>query len=301
MTAVRPLPLAWVLGLAVVALLALEAYARLGYHAPGELPRKAAAARAGLRSDAVDVVLYGTCLGEQTLDDRLIGARLGERGVVHNLAAAGTETMDWFLAQQNVLDPDNLDATVVLYIAGDLVRAPSPWRSQALDLARWGDIRELAYWSCSSPDCVAEFYLRRASFFYRYRAYFGNFVWWQAGARAPAGKGTPPEGMPPAGTRKDGETAAQHFLGRLVQVTVAAGVPIVFIPMPVSGRGGNAGGDDARWARYLEGLGAVVAKSPTLSPGDYEDDVHLNGRGKVAFSEAVAAIIAAALDKDRGG
>ncbi len=297
----RALPLGWVLLIGLAVLGGLELFARHGYHAPGELPRRAAAARASFRDDAIDVVLYGSCLGEQALDHRLIGERLGARGVVHSLAAAATDTMDWFLAQQDLLVPGNLDATVVLYMTGDLVRGPSLWRSQALDLARWSNIRELASWSCSTGDCVAEFYLRRASFFYRYRAYFGNFVWWQAGARAPQKAGTPPEGMRPDGVRADGEAAALHFLERLVRMTVAAEVPIIFIRMPEKDGGHHQPGEEGRWTQYLEGLGAEVAASPKLSPGDYEDGVHLNARGRTVFSQAVAAIVATVIDERAGG
>jgi len=279
---------------AVATLLSLEAYARIGYHAPGEMVARARAAAAEMRADTVDVSLYGTCLGEQTLDTRLLGGVLGEGGRVHNLSSTGSGPLDWYLAQSNLLDPAKLDAIVILYVMGDLYRAPSPWQSQAMDLARWSDVPDIARWSCATLACQAEFYLRRASYFYRYRAYFGNWAWWMAGARSLSRD--PPEGKPPGGGRSAAEEAALHYLGRLVTQSHAAGIPVLFLPMPVSPRSGQArSGDQARIEGWLRGLGGRILPAPELHRGDYEDDVHLNGQGRANFTFAAGELIKQAL------
>lgn len=291
-----PLP-GWLAALvALGVLLGLEGFARFAYQAPGEMAARALKAAASMRDDALDVTLYGTCLGEQTLDTDRLGEALGTAGRIHNLSSAGTGPLDWYLAQSNIIDPQRLDATMVLYLPGDLIRAPAPWQSQSMELARWADVPDIATWSCLDAACRAEFYLRRGSFFYRYRGYLGNWLWWQLGARAQPTDHR--EFKPFDGRREKTQDAALHYLGLLVTRSRAAGIPVFFLRMPEQSRAGAQATFDAQNARaeaWLKELGATFLPSPVLGRGAYTDDVHLNGAGRQRFTEAVGEMIAAEL------
>ncbi len=291
-----PLPgwLATLLALGV--LLGLEGFARFAYQAPGEMAARALKAAGDMREDALDVTLYGTCLGEQTLDTHRLGEALGTAGKIHNLSAAGTGPLDWYLAQSNIIDPRRLDASVILYLPGDLTRAPAPWQSQAMDLARWSDVPDIAAWSCLDAACRAEFYLRRGSFFYRYRGYLGNWLWSQLGTRAPPSNHR--DFSPLDGRREKTQEAALHYLGRLVTISRDAKIPVFFVRMPERHRAGSQGGLDGQHAQteaWLKGLGASFLPSPVLEANAYVDDVHLNAGGRAHFSDAIGEMIAAEL------
>jgi hypothetical protein len=189
--------------------LAIEGVARARYVPPGAYAEYLRRAEASLGTASRDVLLFGTCLAKQNLDDTVLSGALGKGTRVHTLAAAGTTSLDWYIGLRDQIGTEHIDRVVVAYAPGDLVLDATNWQTQGLDLASWASVREMAWWNCaSSPllpgECVQDLYTRKASFVLRNRNYLANRVWDALGARwdlrepADLAGQPPPPGAPPA-------------------------------------------------------------------------------------------------------
>lgn len=272
----------------------VEAAVRASYTAPGDLPARVARARATLDADGTDVLVFGTCLGEETLDHATLTTALGPDARVHSLASAGTAPVDWYLALRNVIDPASVDLVVVAFAPGDLLLQGVTWQTQTLDMADWTSIREVAWWNCSrsgsvDAECTSELYLRKASLLYRNRPYLANRFWSGLGVRAEAGV---TGAGPPPGAR--GPASPVYWVQRFVDVVRESGRDPVFLELP---RNPDYGSDADRRMRadmrddMRAALGrmGVEVYAPDAPRGDYTDDVHVTRAGRDRLTAEVSA------------
>ena len=286
------------LGLAVLVVGLAELGVRRLYTAPGAYAGRVAQAREALGSKGVDLVLFGTCLAEETLDRATLADALGPDVRLHVLASAGTAPLDWYLALRTLDAAGSVDALAVAFAPSDLLAAQVSWQTQSLELADATATRELVWSACTTPDttdaeCVADLYLRRGSQLYRNRAYLANRLWRALGLRVDAaGDTSGPSSGPDAAA-----TPPHRWLRRFVDVARAAGREPTFIELP-----GNpeVGSDAARRqraqvrARALSALRGMQARvvSPPAPVGAYVDDVHVNATGRRRLTEAVLPSLA---------
>ncbi|GDX83730.1 hypothetical protein LBMAG42_55410 [Deltaproteobacteria bacterium] len=285
----RALP-GW-LALAVVLLTlgAAEASVRAGYTPPGELAGKIGEARATLSPTTPDVLVFGTCIGAQTLDHGLFERTLGSTGSVHRLTAPGAFPMDWYLTLRQLLDPALVDMVIVVFTPGDLYQPTATWQSQTYDMMDSYSMQEVAYWACMDAACKAELYLRKSSLLYRNRAYLGNHVWTALGARrdASALAATTQAYAPRNAARED---APWHFVKRMVALAKERETPILFVELP---RNPTMSGDVAAATLQSAQVHARLAKlnvevlRPRAPEGGYLDDVHFSPSGQRAITEAI--------------
>lgn len=277
---------AWVAACVVgMCLLALEVGVRVAYTAPGELMGKLDHARATLRADAADVLVFGTCIADQALDRPPLERALGAAGRVHSLSAPGAGPMDWYLTLRRALDPELVDGVVLVYTPGDLSIPTLTWQSQTMDLMDLYSMREVAFWACTDPGCVADLYARRTSLFYRNRPYLANRVWTAVGARAMAATATPERRW--KAPKRDRADAPWHFVRRIVELSAERDTPLLFVELPLNpdvAAAHRAERDQVQ--RRLTELGATVV-SPPPPDGGFVDDVHYTARGRAVITEAV--------------
>jgi hypothetical protein len=289
------------LAVAVLTLGATEAAVRAAYEAPGELPRRVRAAVAALDAPGRDVLVFGTCLGEETLDHTSLAGALGPDARVHSLASAGTAPLDWYLALRNVLEPSTVDLVTVAFAPGDLRLPGLTWQTQTVDMADWTSIREVAWWSCTrdgatDPECVAELYLRKSAHLYRNRAYLANRAWHALGLRAApvteAGGG-PTMAPGPLGVRGAAPATALYWVRRFVEVVRDAGKEPLFVELPRNPEHGTPADralrEDGR-QKALASLSAlgVEVYAPPPPVGEYTDDVHVTAQGRALLTASVA-------------
>jgi hypothetical protein len=285
--------------LALLSVAGVEAAVRSAYVAPGDLPARVAHAAATLDPIGTDVLLFGTCLGEETLDHTTLADSLGRGARVHSLASAGTAPVDWYLALRNVIDPASVDLVVVAFAPGDLMLPGVTWQTQTLDMADWTSIREVAWWNCTQSggvdaECASELYLRKASLLYRNRPYLANRFWSGLGLRAEAATGSPHGAAGPApGQAARVPASPLYWVQRFVDVVRESGRDPVFLELP---RNPDHGTDADRRMRadmradMLAALGRmrVEVHSPEAPRGDYTDDVHVTRAGRDRLTAGVA-------------
>lgn len=262
-------------------------------------------------SEGVDVVILGTCLAEQELDERRIAAAWGG-GAVHGLGTAGTGPMDWALAVRNRM-PAGVEHVVVAFVTGDLQNALAPWESRTPELMRLRDLPEV-WETCdaggavadkaNSPEieprlrCRIELTLLRGWPAYRYRGFVSATVWKWWGAEAQAAQSTiggQPLPAQSARTAPAQPSAAEalKWTGRLIEASKAAGATVTFMQMPVR-RDANqdfASGDPAfqDLGRFLRERGAGYTALPTVPAKDFEDDRHVKPEGSEILSDSIGA------------
>lgn len=282
-----------------------EGVTRAWYVPPGQYAATLRATEARLGEAPRDVLLFGTCLAKQNLDDELLAGALGHGTRVHTLAAAGTTSLDWYVGLRDQLGTARIDRVVVAYFPGDLVLDATHWQTQALDLAQWPSVREMAWWNCaSSPllpgECVQDLYVRKASVLFRNRNYLANRIWDALGARWPQ---RPPVPVAASGTRPPNvvvalqttaaraaaqERAALHYLQRFVTVARTARNPPLFIELaPAPGSAAVNPHMTAYVHRIVRALGVEVVV-PSNEGVTFEDDVHVTQAGRVVLTQAVA-------------
>ena len=251
--------------------------------------------RRNLDPEKPDILIFGTCLGDQALEGYRVEAALGPAGRIHSLTAPGSTPVDWYLSLRSVLRPGDVDLVLVVYTPGDLYLSKLNWQTQTLDLTDWTSIREVGDWTCADVECRAELALRKASLLYRNRAYLANRVWTTLGARDGASplatssqSYTPPDAHP--------AHAAWHFVGRMAELAAERKTPLAFLELPANPEFSHAPGaelqaeerEEAR--RRLRELGGQVI-SPPAPAGGFMDDVHYNGFGRRAITDAVIAYV----------
>lgn len=280
----------WLALIAVLATLgAAEGAVRAGYTPPGELSGKVAEARATLSPTTPDVLVFGTCIGAQTLDHGLFERSLGTGGNVHRLTAPGAFPMDWYLTLRQLLDPALVDMVIVVFTPGDLYQPTATWQSQTYDMMDSYSMQEVAYWACTDAACKAELYLRKSSLLYRNRAYLGNHVWTALGARRDASAlGSNGKTYAPRNAAR--EDAPWHFVKRMVALANERETPILFVELPrnptMSGDGGAATVQSTQVHARLATLDVEVLRPPAPD-GGYLDDVHFSPSGQRAITEAI--------------
>lgn len=279
------------LALCVVAgtLLAAEGAVRAGYTPPGELAGKIAEARATLSPVTPDVLVFGTCIGAQTLDHGLFERSLGTAGSVHRLTAPGAFPMDWYLTLRQLLDPDLVEMVIVVFTPGDLYQPTATWQSQTYDMMDGYSMQEVAYWACTDTACKAELYLRKSSLLYRNRAYLGNRVWTALGARRDASAlGSTSQTYTPRSSAR--EDAPWHFVKRMVALAAERDTPILFVELPrnptMGGEPGASTTQSEQVHARLATLDVEVLRPPPPANG-YLDDVHFSPTGQRVITEAI--------------
>lgn len=286
--------------IALVVVVVAELAVRAMYRAPGAFPERVARARDSLDHGASDVVLFGTCLGEEGLDHAALARALGAGARLHPLAAAGTAPLDWYLALRNLDAHGGVDALVVAFAPSDLAATQLSWQTQTLDLADWTATREIAWSSCTTPagtdaECVVEVNLRRASQLHRNRAYLANRLWHALGVRIDGTGETSPVARDAAAAAT---TPPSYWLRRFLETARARHREPLFVELP-----GNPVLDGARaWrqreqvrARVLAALRGMRARvvSPEAPPDGFLDDVHLTADGRRRLTDAVAPSLVA--------
>lgn len=283
--------------IALCTLVALEAAVRAEYDPPGQLMPRLAEAKRTLDPVNPDVLVFGSCLGQEALDLPAMAASLGPTVRVHSLTVAGTAPLDWYLALRNVLDPALVELVVVTFSVADLETATDFWQVQSLDLADAGSIREMAWWSCTEAECVSELYLRKASLLYRNWAYLANRAWTAWGTRTTNQPPPPTKHYP--GRRVPVGRAPAYFVERFVQTARAASTPVVFAELPGNPDVGAELAASRRRQRdsAIELLGKlqVPVFTPTAPSGEYTDDVHVTVEGRGKLTAELAAHLGAVL------
>ena len=295
----RPLASIAVVAVAVLTLVGLELGVRAIYEAPTPLLDKARAYAELPVGPTRDVLLLGTCLPEQILDEDRVSRALPPDVRLVELASAATGPMDWALALRHHIPTDApVSALILAYGKSDLTIEPDPWESEMMDLAALSDLPLLMEIGCQDTDCWAEMGLRKASRAYRYRGWLANRLWNTLGTRVPRP------------TRRVGDTAApptsaptRDDLRPLQQVLAAAtarNVPIYAWELPRREQleGQVTPPANAQQVRALrDGAGAkpLVLGTMPLEPSHFTDDVHTTAAGTAVISDAFAAALLAAL------
>ncbi len=282
-----------------------EGVTRARYVPPGRYAATLRVTDARLGEASREALLFGTCLAKQNLDDELLAGALGPGTRVHTLAAAGTTSLDWYVGLRDQLGTARVDRVILAYVPGDLVLDATHWQTQALDLARWASVREMAWWNCaSSPllpgECVQDLYARKASFLFRNRNYLANRVWDGLGARWPqrppapvAAPGTRPPDVvvaPPTTAARAAaqERAALHYLQRFVTVARTARKPPLFIELAPAPVRVDVNPDRTAYLRRVVRELRVEVVVPSNEGVTFEDDVHVTQAGRVVLTQAVA-------------
>ena len=128
------------------------------------------------RKPGPHVVVFGTCLGDAMQPEAV--QQTWKEGKIYNLSFRGSTALEWYLILHHTIQasPD-LAAVVVVMGGNDLHLKSSPWESQILDLATWGDLPDLIRDGCTTPGCAMELVARKASFTYRARAFLALQIW----------------------------------------------------------------------------------------------------------------------------
>lgn len=133
------------------------------------------------RTEGPHVVVFGTCLGDAMQPEAV--QKTWPAGRIYNLSFRGSTALEWYLILHHYIqNSPQLRAVVVVMGGNDLHLKSSPWESQILDLATWGDLPDLIRDGCNTPGCAVELVARKASFTYRARAFLALQFWklWRA-------------------------------------------------------------------------------------------------------------------------
>ncbi len=241
--------------------------------------------------DGADVVILGTCLASQELNDRAVATAWG-KGEVHGLGMAGTGPMDWALAVRNLL-PDGVERIVVAFVPGDLQNAVPPHESRTTELMTVADLPDV-WMSCptgSRTHCGTELALSFAWPAYRYRGFVAAKIWASVGASAPplppAGPRAPIAAVPPS------PEDALAWIARLTDAAHDHDAAIDFVQMPVRA---DANRTVASQDPGLPGLKAVLsdhgagfAQLPSLPAAMFTDEHHVAPEGADQLSAELGA------------
>lgn len=289
----HPLPGRVAFVLALTTFVGVEIGTRALYDTRDSLSKKAAAFDVEARAEDKNLVILGTCLPEQHIREDVLQDRIQAGWVVHNLGTEATSTLDWYLALENELDAERIQALVVAYGKRDLLAAISPWESRVTELASWSDMPDLAGWVCHDSDCTTDLWLRKASATWRYRVRIANRAWASIGALPEEAQVAPP----PSGNTDD---AAQRFyLERLLTTAKERGIPTLLAPLPA-----RPAPDDQTSIKLAEeqayhmkidpivqAAGATVLTLPAHPTTDFTDETHLTEAGSIALTKELAAVL----------
>lgn len=250
--------------LALGTLAALELGVRAFYEPPAPMRDKAQAYEA-LPHQGPELLIFGTCLPEQIIQTQALGEQLG--APVYNLATpAGTSRLFYLTLLHHVPVDAQVQAIVVPYGEGDLIKLMTPYESQVMQLAQWSDMPDLIEWGCEDSACAAEMTVRKASAAYQYRGYLANRFWQGIGLKEPIpgyvlspGAVEPPRDLPDHeqqpldGVRppepepgipgpqpgefnpqelRAGADAEYVYLVQFLALAQQRGIPVLFVPLP---------------------------------------------------------------------
>jgi hypothetical protein len=196
--------------LVVLSLGALEVGVRRTYDPPTPMLDKARVFQAQQHTTD-QLLIFGTCLPEQIISPQLLQAQIGENVEVQILAtAAGTSRLMYLTLKNYIPEDAPVRGIVVPYGATDLTKRMDPYESQAMEIARLGDVSELVEIECEDPDCRTQMWLRKVSKAYRYRGYLANWFWQHIGSKPPI----PGYVMSPGAVKEQPGDMAPKMLGR---------------------------------------------------------------------------------------
>ncbi|MCK6505027.1 hypothetical protein L6R53_16785 [Myxococcota bacterium] len=282
----------------IAALVGLDRWLGASLHTQGEL--RSRVERATLAPDARHVVILGTCLSEQHILLPQLQPALPAGWQVHNLGAAATTPVEWYLAWKNHLPHQRIDALVLAYGRFDLTEPTTPWESETLDLLGAGDLSELIEVSCTTAECGLDLRLQSASALWRYRPILGGVVWHALGLAPPADPKLTRLRVVEGSVRSsadawDPANPSVAYLERLATQARAAGSTVLFMPLPL--RPDPLDAQQQRTHAALDaGVDALVARvgatrmpTPPLDRELFQDEVHLGRDGAVAYTSWLAA------------
>lgn len=296
--AARPLSASTTLLVAALSLLGLELGVRATYDAPTPLLDKAAEYAALPKDGHRDILVLGTCLPEQILDEDRVAAALPADLRVAELASAATGPLDWALAlAHHIPDDAPLAAIILAYGKADLTIEPDPWESELMDLATVGDLPLLLSIGCQDADCYAEMSLRKASRAYRYRGWLANRMWTGLHTKVPTPSRAAGDTAGPGGP--EGHVQREQDLRPLQRVLDAArarGVPIYGWELPRREQLAGPVQPQAGAAQVHATLDAAGVRTLDLGvlpliPAHFTDDVHTTAAGTAVISDAFAAAL----------
>ena len=325
----RPLQLKWSAALTVIALCSLELGVATAYDAPTPMLDKANEYNSLEHGEHQELLILGTCLPEQIIQRDLLEKTLGDVKAYNLATPAGTTRLMYLTMLHHVPEEAQVKAVVVPYGKRDLTKMMAPYESQVMELATWEDLPELTEWACDGDKtCTTEMVLRKASRAYRYRGYLANWFWQSLGSKPPipgyvlspgavsppALEGPPPDSMPgdpsagPDWAPKvdPGQNDANFtYLEALLELADERDIRMVFVPLPersVLDDSGDRPPPEPHEARYQESLKGVILNGggelidvysiPSLTHLDFEDDVHLNPRGRHLVTVAIGKALA---------
>lgn len=321
----RPLALKWIAGLTLLGLATLEAGVAVAYDAPTPMLDKAEEYNALPHGDHPELLILGTCLPEQIIQRELLEETLGGGTRAYNLATpAGTTRLMYLTLLHEIPDEAQVKAIVVPYGKRDLTKLMAPYESQVMELARWSDMAQLAEWACKGDrGCETELVLRKASRAYRYRGYLANWFWQSLRTKPPIpgyvlspGAVAPPElddaglvgGDPSAGPDWQAKGDPNQgepdlvYLEALLDLADERGMRMVFVPLPERSQLDGPRDPEPTEARYEATLKRTITAHggelidvyalPGLSHMDFEDEVHLNPRGRKTVTLAIGQALA---------
>ena len=322
----RPLSVKWLVSLVVLGALALEGSVAATYEAPTPMLDKAQEYGSLPHGEHQELLILGTCLPEQIIQRDLLEETIGSGTVAFNLATpAGTTRLMYLVLLHHIPPEADVKAIVVPYGKRDLTKMMAPYESQVMELATWGDLPELAAWACKGDTaCKTEMVLRKTSRAYRYRGYLANWFWLGLGSKPPIPgyvlspgalpvpqlTGPPPvsSGEPEAGpgwkprvdpNQNDGNFT---YLEALLELAEERDMRMVFVPLPERSQLDVRKEKEPPDARYEERLARVITAGggelidvyaiPALTKEDFEDEVHLNPRGRHLVTLAIGRALA---------
>lgn len=293
----RALALAGMGLIGVAALAGLDRWLGASLHQTGAL--RSRVEQVVLAPDARHVVILGTCLSEQHILLPQLQPALPAGWQVHNLGAAGTTPVEWYLAWKNHLPHERIGALVLAYGRFDLTEPTTPWESETLDLLGQGDLSDLIEVSCTTAECGLDLRLQSASALWRYRPILGGVVWHALGLAPPADPKLTRLRVVEGSVRSaadawDPANPSVVFLERLVTEAQAAGARVLFMPLPLRPDPLDAQQQrthaalDAGVDALVRRVGATRLPTPALDRQVFQDEVHLNPAGAAAYTSWLA-------------
>lgn len=276
------------------ALVALDRGLGASVHTPGQLYTRLQALE--LAPDARHVAILGTCLSEQHILLPRLEAALPAGWAVHNLGAASTTPIEWYLAWKNHLPHDRVDVLLIGYGRFDLTEPTTPWESETLDLVGPGDMDELVAASCTTVECGLDLRLQRASALWRYRPILGAIAWHRLGLAPPEDTRLTRlrvvEGKRSSSAEVwDPENPSVVYLERLLTEARAQGTTVMLMPLPLRPDPLDPHQEqvvarlEAAVADLAARTGAVQLPVPPLPREVFADEVHLGPEGSIAYTD----------------
>ncbi len=322
----RPLSVKWVVSLILLAALGLEGGVALTYDPPAPMLDKALEYGSLPHGDHQELLILGTCLPEQIIQRDLLEKTIGSETQAYNLATpAGTTRLMYLTLLHYIPDDADVKAVVVPYGKRDLTKTMAPYESQVMELATWSDLPQIASWACKDDTvCMTEMALRKASRAYRYRGYLANWFWQSLGSKPPipgyvlspgalpvpklAAPSPESSGDSEAGPgwqpRVDPNQNEENFtyLKALLTLTEERDIRMVFVPLPERSQLDVRKEKEPPDARYEKRLASIITSNggelidvyaiPALTKEDFEDEVHLNPRGRHLVTLAIGNALA---------